>query len=159
MKILLVGKTGVFDTLVVAYGYLSMDINNCSYFGDLGLDNSKGLVKVGTDQNSSEIFIVGFNIPETVRTINREIQALSGIYNQERIIVIPVSIKGENLTWLLTKLANIPQIGGIFLNWAKNRTRYRSSYLLELGKNLHVLNNLDNKDHEGLVYAAKPHKE
>lgn len=158
MRILLVGKTGVFDTLAVACGCLNqMDIANCSYFGDLGIENSKVLVKIGTDKTDMELFVVGYKAPEIIHTINQELGSLSNLNNQESLRVIPVSIEGENTTWLLTKLAIVPLIGNLFLRWAKKRTLNRSSYLLELGKNLHVEKNMDVKDKKDLVIAAKPH--
>lgn len=158
MRVLLVGKTGVFDTLAVACGCLNqMDIGNCSYFADLGLENSKVLVRIGTDKTNMELFVVGYKAPEIINTINQELGSLSNISNQERLRVIPISIEGENITWLLTKLANAPLIGNLFLKWAKNRTLNRSPYLLEFGKDLHVEKNIDAKAKTDLVIAAKPH--
>jgi hypothetical protein len=157
MRILLVGKTGVFDTLAVACGCLNiMDISNSSYFGDLGLENSKILVKVSTDHGDMELFVVGYKAPEIINTINQELGSLTKINNQDRFQVIPLSIEGETITWVLTKLANAPLIGNQFLKWAKQRTLNRSPYLIELGKNLRVEKNIDCMVKTDLVIAAKP---
>jgi|GEM_PF-2007215 hypothetical protein len=158
MRILLVGKTGVFDTLAVAYGYLRMDIQACPYLGDLGLENRKGLIKVGTDPQGTEIFIVGFNVPQIVCTINHEIKSISNIKDEEQLLVFPLSIVGETFSWVIARLASIPLIGTMFIRWAKSRTLRRASYLTELGRNLNIANQLMKKDNEGFIYAAKPYK-
>jgi len=157
MKILLVGKTGVFDTLAVASGCLNqMDISNSPYFADLRLENSKKLVKIGSDKRGNEIFVVGFRAPEILPTIQQQLESLSKINEKDRLQVIPISVEGENITWLLSKLANLPLIGTLFLNWAKSRTLNRSPYLIEFGKNLHMEKNIDAKDKAELMFAAKP---
>jgi len=157
VNFLLVGKTGVFDTLAVANGCLNhKDIGSCPSFADLGLENSKSLVKIGADPRGNELFVVGYKAPKIIQTINQEIGSLSNISNNESLQVIPLSIEGENVTWLLTKLANIPLIGLAFLKWARNRTLQRSSYLLEFGKNLHLEDNLAAKGKTDQVFAAKP---
>jgi len=159
MRILLVGKTGVFDTLAVACGCLNKtNIINCSYFGDLGLENSKAIVKIGTDRMDSELYVVGYKAPEIINTINQELGLLTNINKPERLRVIPISIKGENATWLLTKLANVPLIGSLFLKWAKQRTLNRSPYLLEYGKNLYIEKNVNANVKKDLIFAAKPQK-
>lgn len=159
MNILLVGKTGVFDTLVVASGYLNqMDIFNCPHFADLRLENSKKLVKIGADKRGNELFVVGYKAPKIILTINQELESLSNINEKERLQVILISVDGENITWLLSKLANIPLIGSIFLKWAKSRTLNRSPYLLDFGKNLDLEKNIDTKDKTELVFAAKPQR-
>ncbi len=56
---------------------------------------------------------------------------------------------------MLYKLANIPIIGHLFLNWAKRRTLNRLPYLLKLGKDLRTGNSGDNKE---LIVAAKPYR-
>lgn len=157
MKILLVGKTGVLDTFAVASGYLNqIDIGNCPHFADIKLENSKKLVKIGV-ANNNELFVVGYNTPEIIFKFNKELGSLSNINEKERMHVIPISITGENTTWLLSKLANLPLIGPIFLNWAKKRTLNRSPYLLELGKTL-LLEEFIEKDNSELVFAAKPYR-
>ncbi len=159
MKILLVGKTGVFDTLAVAYGFLNQtDIYNCPYFGDLTLENSKKLVGIGADTAGNELFVVGFKIPEIISQINQELESLSNINQQECWQVISISIKGENTTWLLAWLANAPLLGPMFLKWARNRTLKRSSYFLEFGKILHTEEKIVAKNKSDFVFAAKPHR-
>lgn len=156
MRILLVGKTGVFDTLAVASGCLNrMDITDCPYFADLKLENSKKLVKIGSD-NGNELFVIGYRAPEILPTIQQQLESLSKINEKERLQVIPVSLKGENITWLLTIFANLPIIGTLFLNWAKSRTLNRLPYLIEIGKNLPMEKNIDAKDKTELLFAAKP---
>ncbi len=156
MKILLVGKTGVFDTLAVASGYLDkMDLYASPYFADLTLENSKQLVNMGADKRGDELYIVGYNAPDIILIINQELKSLSKI-NKKELQVIPISVQGENTTWLLSKLANAPLIGPLFLKWVKNRTVRRSSYLFEFGKNLRLTNNLDEKNMDDFIFAAKP---
>lgn len=157
MRILLVGKTGVFDTLAVAYGYLRMDMQTCPYLGDLGLENRKGLIKVGTDPQGTEIFVVGFNAPHLVSTINHEIKSISNIKDEEQLLVFPLSIDGETYSWIIARLASIPLIGNIFIRWAKNRTLHRAPYLAELGRSLNFINN-PGKNHLEQTYAAKPYR-
>jgi len=159
MKVLLIGKTGVFDTLAVAYGCLNQtDINNCPYFGDLTLENNKELVGIGANKVGNELFVVGFKVPEIIAIFNRELESLSHVNQNECWQVIPLSLKGENITWLFAWLANAPLLGPMFLKWARNRTLNRSSYLLEYGKKLRIEKNLDGKDKPDLVFAAKPHR-
>ena len=157
MKILLVGKTGVFDTLAVALGYLNqMDVDQCPYFADLRLENSKQLVKIGSDMRGNELFVVGYRAPEIIPTINQELESLSKISDDDRLRVIPIAIEGETLTSLLSKLANLPLIGNLFLSWAKGRTLNRSVFLLEFGKNLRIGKKINAHETKALVFAAKP---
>jgi hypothetical protein len=73
MKILMVGKTGVFDTLAIALGYLNQpEINNCPNFADLALEKSKKLVKAGTDSCGNELYVVGFKIPKIIEKFNKD---------------------------------------------------------------------------------------
>ena len=63
MKILMVGKTGVFDTLAVALGYLNQtDIACYSYFGDLATEKARRILEVGEEQGH-KVFIVNHKIP------------------------------------------------------------------------------------------------
>jgi hypothetical protein len=159
MQYLLVGKTGVFDTLAVAYGYLDkMDINTSPFLADLALENSKKLINLGEDQEQNQVFVVGFKEPEIIYKINQDLSSLSNIEETKRLQVIPLQIEGENTTWLLSKLANIPLVGSLFLNWAKSRTMNRSSYLLNLGKNLRIEKVPDAKNKKDLILAAKPYR-
>jgi hypothetical protein len=159
MRYLLVGKTGLFDTLGVAAGLLDKaDINTSPLFGDLALEKSKSLIKLGEDRDKNEIFVVGFKEPHIVERCNQDLQTLGRIDDNKRLKVIPVNIKGENATWLLVKLAYIPWIGTFFLNWAKSRSINRSAYLLSLGKNLRIENNADVKNKKELMWAAKPYR-
>lgn len=154
MKILLVGKTGVFDALAVAAGYLDqMEIYNSPNFADINLENSKKLVKAGADGRGNELFVVGHNAPEVVPIVNQEFETLSKINENERIQVIPIKVAGENTTWVLSKLANLSLVGKLFLQWAKRRTLNRSYYLWEQGKNLHIETHLMDKTD---ILAAKP---
>lgn len=156
MKILLVGKTGFFDTLAVASGYLDkMEIYDSQYFADLDLENSKKPVMIGFDRTGDELFILGYNSPKIISVINREMESLSGL-DKHTLQVIPVKVQGENMVWLLTKLANASLIGSFFLKWAKNKTLQRLPYLLEYGKNLRSRQQAAIEDDKDMVMAAKP---
>lgn len=160
MIILLVGKTGVFDTLAVACGCLNkMDITNIPYFGDLGIENSKVLVKIEADNQEMQLYVMGYKDPDIIQTINQELGTLTIINEQDRLRVIPISVKGDTTTWMLSKLANAPVMGKLCLTWAKNRTLNRSNYLLEFGKNLNLENVEFAKEQKDIVFAAKPHVE
>jgi hypothetical protein len=157
MKILMVGKTGVFDTLAIALGYLNQpEINNCPNFADLALEKSKKLVKAGTDSCGNELYVVGFKIPKIIDKFNKDIESLSNING--RLQVLPISVSGETITWILSLLASLPLIGFIFLKWAKSRTLHRLPLLLNYGQKLHIQSNLEIKDSVKLVYAAKLQK-
>lgn len=157
MKLLLVGKTGVFDTLAVACGYLGeININSNPYFGDLNLENSRKLVKAGVDDHDNEVYVVGFRAPEIIPIVNTELQLISHINEQDRLWVLPITVPGEKSTWVLSKLANIPLLGSFFLNWAKSQTLNRLFYLLETGRNLHTEINMDARDKPESA-AAKPY--
>jgi hypothetical protein len=159
MKILLIGKTGVFDTLAVAYGCLNQnDIHNCPYFGDLTLENNKNLVGIGADSRGNELFVAGFKVPKIISKINQEIECLSNIDPKDCWQVIPIAVKGENITGLLAWLAQAPLFGAMFLKWARARTLNRSSYLLEFGRNICLEKSSNCKDNSDLVIAAKPHR-
>lgn len=159
MQYLLVGKTGVFDTLAVAYGYLDkIDINTSPFLADLALENSKKLINLGEDQEQNQVFVVGFTEPEIVYQVNQDLSSISNIEETKRLQVILLQIEGENTTWLLSKLANIPLVGSLFLNWAKSRTINRSSYLSELGRNLRIEKVPDAQNKKDLILAAKPHR-
>lgn len=159
MKILLVGKTGVLDTLAVGCGYLERNtIKDSPYFADLSIENSKQLIKIGQDKTNHELFVVGYNAPEIVCIINRELVSLSNLKEKDSLQVIPISVAGENITWLLSKLANIPLIGSWFLQWAQRRTLSRSSYLLRVGHDLRTGKNTGANGKAELIAAAKPLK-
>lgn len=158
MKYLLVGKTGVFDTLAVACGYLNQDINSSPFLADLELENSRKLIKAGEDKQNNVVYVVGFKQPEIVYTFNQDLSSLSNIEETNRLQVIPITIEGENITRLLSKLANLPLAGPWFLNWAKSRTMGRSSYLLNLGKNFGIEKAPDAETKKDLILAAKPYR-
>ncbi|KUG05446.1 hypothetical protein ASZ90_017128 [hydrocarbon metagenome] len=154
----MVGKTGVFETLAVALGYLDQpDICACPYFADLALENSRKILKVG-EKRGQELFVVGFKAPDIIFQINQDFISLSEINGKDRLQTVPISIKGENTTFLLSKLANIPIIGYLFLSWAKRRTLGRLPYLLEYGKNLRMENSMDSRDKKESTIAAKPYR-
>lgn len=137
MKILLVGKTGVFDTLAVASGYLdNFDLANSPYFADLNLENSKNVFKIGDDEAGNEILVVGYNHPKIIHRINQDLISLSAINDQNALLVVPLSENGETMSWVLLKLANLPWLGPLFIKWLKSRTLNRSQYLFDYGQNL-----------------------
>ncbi len=154
MKLLLVGKTGVFETLAVASGYLNQPVCSCPYFADLELENSRKIFKVGEKQGQ-ELFVVGFKVPEIIFKINQDLVSLSNINEIDRLQIIPISVEGETTTWVLAKLANIPIIGHLFLNWTKRRTLDRLPYLIEFGEDLRMESSRDKKE---LIFAAKPYR-
>ena len=156
MKILMVGKTGVFDTLAVALGYLNQtDIACYSYFGDLATEKARRILEVGEEQGH-KVFIVNHKNPRIIMEINHELATLSGLGEQESLQVIPLSIAGENLSWLLIKLASLPLLGKLFLNWAKSRTQNRLPFLLKLGQDLYRNHAVNSREREEMIAAAKP---
>jgi hypothetical protein len=159
MKILIVGRTCVFDTLAVAWGCLNQnDIRNCPHFGDIELEIDKRLLAVGTGESGNEFMSVGFKVPEIILIINQELESMSNINPEDRWQVLPVSIKGENTTRILSWLAAAPIFGAFFLEWAKRRTLSRSAYLLQLGKNLLQDNISSVTRRTDSIIAAKPHR-
>ena len=158
MNLLMVGKTGVFETLAVASGYLDQpDICACPYFADMALENSRKVLKVG-ENRGQELFVVGFKAPDIIFKINQDLMSLSEINGKDRLQTVPISIKGETTTFLLSKLANIPVIGYFFLLWARRRTLGRLPYLLEYGENLRMENSMDSRDKKEFAVAAKPYR-
>jgi hypothetical protein len=87
---------------------------------------------------------------------NHELATLSGLGEQESLQVIPLSIAGENLSWLLIKLASLPLLGKLFLNWAKRRTQNRLPFLLKLGQDLYRNYAVNSRERKEMIAAAKP---
>jgi hypothetical protein len=115
MKILMVGKTGVFDTLAVALGYLNQtDIACYSYFGDLATEKARRILEVGEEQGH-KVFIVNHKNPRIIMEINHELATLSGLGEQESLQVIPLSILRtwsyhDNFHYLANNLGQIREI-------------------------------------------------
>lgn len=156
MKILMVGKTGVFDTLAVALGYLNRtDIGRYSYFGDLATEKSRKILEIGEEQGQ-QVFIASHKNPLIIMKISRELASVSGLGERDSLQVIPLSIAGENLSWLLVKLASAPLVGKLFLNWAIRRTQNRLPYLLMLGQDLYRDYAVNFREGKEMIIAAKP---
>ncbi len=159
MKYLLVGKTGFFDTLAVASGFTDAgDVTESPYFGDLTRENSGAIVRDSGDQDN-ELYVCGYKFPKIVKTMVRELNTLSRVNDHNRLQVIPVSVRGQNMTWFLTRLANLPLIGPFFLDWAKSRTLARRHYLYQVGQDLAELNGFGQQVHYRGEMAAKPRSE
>jgi hypothetical protein len=159
MKILLVGKTGYFETLAVALGYLNIiDVTACPYFADLEMEQKQKIMSIGQHKNGDEVFVTGYKIPPILKTINDEINSLTQIKPSDKLNVIPLTIPGENATYFLTQLAALPLIGKVFLNWAKSRTLDRRLMLYQMGENL-VSRDNHTLDSITRPAAAKPYLE
>jgi len=159
MKYLLVGKTGFFDTLAVASGFTETgDVTKSPYFGDLTWENSGAIVRDSGDEEN-ELYICGYKFPKIVKTMVGELNTLSRVNKQDRLQVIPVLVRGQNMTWFLTRLASLPLIGLLFLNWAKSHTLSRRHYLYQVGQDLAELNGFGQQVHHRGEMAAKPRSE
>lgn len=156
MKYLLVGKTGFFDTLAVASGFTEAgNVTESPYFGDLTRENSGTIVRDSGDEEN-ELYVCGYKFPKIIKIMAKDIMNLSGIDDQDPLQVIPVSVRGQNMTWFLTRLANLPLIGPLCLNWAKSYTLSRRHYLYQVGQDLAVLNGFGQQVHHRGMMAAKP---
>lgn len=156
MKYLLVGKTGFFDTLGVASGFTGIEpVTESPYFADLERENSGTIIRYSSS-NGNELYVCGYKFPEIVKVLADELNTLSKLGDQDRLQVIPVSVTGQNMTWVLSRLANLPLLGSLFFNWTKSRTLARSSYLYKVGQELAVENGFRQEIRDKGMMAAKP---
>lgn len=117
MKIIFLGLTGIHQTLIAAYYYLGYepesDFINISGFADLDQEISGYPIYVGNDQFKNMVYALGCETD--ILMVKKTIKELADILGSERdqIIVLPISIPGEKLLMMLTKIAILTGAG----NW------------------------------------------
>lgn len=158
MKYLFVGKTGVFDTLAIAMGYMGTpDLEKSLVFANLEIEQSAHFARVYDDKKDPEVYVVGDMHPGIIATIDQELKTLSNTSENPQLQVIPITVPGDKTNWVLVYLAQTPLIGTWFLNWARARTLKRKDMLYEIGEDLrrkHKAMARQGKSEQ--VLAAKP---
>lgn len=157
MNYLFVAKTGVLDALAVALGYLGTgDLNSSPFFGDLQLETSGHIIRVAADANGNEVFIIGNHHPIIADRIQQQLERMAREKAAGQVKLIPISSPGDTGNWYLMKLAKIPVIGTLFLNWGKARTLSRKHQLFQLGRKIRLENDASIKTKDKKIIAAKP---
>lgn len=138
MNYLFVGRNGMFETLIAAWHYLykSCDIEGAGeLWGNLNEEKKKTAVWVDKDKKGNNIYVLGVTNYVLVPGICREIEKVARA-GRSQLEIVPVQVKGENVTALLVLLSRIPIIGIIFNNWAKQWTFLRRQTIIASTKEM-----------------------
>lgn len=115
MKIIFLGVTGVHQALIAAYYYLGYepenDFKNLTGFADLKLEASGFPILVGQDQFENMVYALGCETD--ILMMKKTIEQLADILGSEpnQIRVLPITIPGEKILFILTNLARVTGAG------------------------------------------------
>jgi len=158
MKYLLVGKNGVFETMIVAMGFLGLnDMNSCKEFANVQMENTGKTIKIGTDAKGNDVYVVGNKFPDIVEIVNNELKALSNKPVNSELTLIKIATQGDNLNSYLIVLAKIPLLGTLFAHLAKYLTLQSKAKLIQQGQNLRLVHQAGLDPKVNRVIAAKPY--
>ena len=154
MIYLLVGKTGAFETLLVAGILLGMErkMEDSPLFGDLEAERQGQPIFIGATEVGNQVYSIGASNPEIIKTISHEIARVAG-QGFIPLEVVPVSISGDDLTRFYIQLSRIPWIGSWFGQLAKSRVKRRKEVIIQKGRRI-----LDQLSIKQYLVAAKPLK-
>jgi len=154
MSYLFIGKSGVFETMVVASAMLKekRDYLDLSYFSDIQLDAEKKPILIGEAPDGRGVYTLGDKEYQITAIMAEELSQLAG-ENSRPLAVIPVSVPGDQGTYLMSKLAMIPLLGRFFYRACLKRVLNNEDQLLAEGEayRRHLIHNQHH--HQA---AAKP---
>ncbi|MBC7075761.1 MAG: DUF3189 family protein [Syntrophomonadaceae bacterium] len=128
MKIVFLANTGVHHALIAANIFLEKlekdDFRLVKGFCDISKDVSGFPIFVGEDKAGNQVYTVG--VGDDLNIARKTIEELAQMfgYSSRDLVVKPVSIKGERLISLLSKIPHL--LGGSYLNL------HISSYIIKL---------------------------
>lgn len=152
MSYLFIGKSGVFETMVVASALLKekTDYLDLAYFSDIQLDTERKPILIGEAPDGRGVYTLGDKEYQITAIMAEELSQLAGEKSRP-LAVIPVSFPGDQGTYLMSKLAMIPLVGRFFYRACLNRVLANEDQLLAEGEayRRHIL-------HHHHQAAAKP---
>lgn len=159
MNYLLVGKSGVFETIIAALVFMNKEeklddiLNKITVFGDINEDNKREPIFIKADNEGNKVYTLGINNYKLISKIVSEL-AKAGGQKELNLIIITIDIKGDNITYYLSRLGSLPIIGFLFANWAKKWVLSRQDLIVKHCQDM-VQPTFHNK---GSLAAAKPMK-
>lgn len=129
MIIIFLGTTGVHHALITANLYVNS--KNCNHvflaanFCDMSKDDIGYPIYIGTDDNDIKVYTlgVGHDVKMAEVTINNLREILG--FNESKLLVFPVRIKGEWIINLVSKLPPFLGLGYIHSLIAKNLIKWQ----------------------------------
>lgn len=128
MKIIFIGITGVHHVFVAANMFLGnselANIYLSDNFCDMTKDKIGYPIYLGTDNNDNKVYTLG--VGNELKMAERTLSDLREIlgFNESELVIFPISIKGEGLMTLVSKLPPFLGLGFIhswvaklLINW------------------------------------------
>lgn len=159
MNYLFVGKSGVFETVIAALVFMNKtkdideELKKIKVFGDINEDNKREPIFIKADNAGNKIYTLGTTNYVLIHDIVNE---LSRVAEQKKInlLVTPINVQGETITYYLSRLAALPIIGSWFANLAKLWVMYRKDSIIQ-----HCQNMMSVSRPPSIPAAAKPLKQ
>lgn len=158
MNYLFVGKSGVFETIIAALVFLNKDqdirqeLEKTKVFGDINEDNKREPIFVKEDNKGNKIYTLGTTNYILIHDICNELSRVAG-QKQINLLVVTINVKGEAVTYYLSRLATLPLIGSWFTSLAKAWVMYRKDDIIRQCKEM------EHPKHSKIApLAAKPIK-
>jgi hypothetical protein len=151
MNLLFVAKTGVFEALTVGLSYLDKEeeLETISAFGNIEKEKTGELIYLGKNRYGNDVYCVGNKNPDIVVRINQEIKHIVKKIDSP-LKAVPVSVKGNEYIYILSRLAMLPLVGSLFITIAKSSTLKIKNELINAGKSF--------QENAETTAAAKPLK-
>lgn len=158
MNYLFVGKSGVFETVIAALVFMGKtrdieeELKKIKVFGDIKEDHKREPIFIKADNEGNKIYTLGTTNYYLISDIVHE---LSRVAEQKKInlLVTTVNVKGETITYYLSRLAAIPFIGAGFAALAKAWVMYRKDHIIKQCHSMMRANKISSD-----LKAAKPLK-
>ncbi len=158
MNYLFVGKSGVFETIIAALVFMHKDkaideeLKQIKVFGNTSEDNKREPLFIKADNKGNKVYTLGTTNYILIESIVSELSRVAA-QPQINLIVITVNVKGETITYYLSRLANLPIIGAGFAALAKAWVMYRKEKIIT-----HCQEMLHPQTSKPALLAAKPLK-
>lgn len=135
MRIIFLGTTGVHHALLAANIYLeklkSEHFNRVKGFCDISKDFSGFPIYIGEDKAGNHIYTMG--VGKEVLLAKKTIEELVHLLgkSEQDLIVKPISIKGENLLYIISHISNLIRLNHLNFYYS---TYYLKKHLGEIEK-------------------------
>ncbi|NLB88175.1 MAG: DUF3189 family protein [Syntrophomonadaceae bacterium] len=158
MNYLFVGKSGVFETVIAALVFMGKtknideELKKNKVFGDIREDNKREPIFIKADNEGNKIYTLGTTNYALINDIVKEFYRVT---EQKKInlLVTAINVRGETITYYLSRLATLPIIGSGFAFLAKAWVMYRKDDIIR-----HCHNMMSESRFSSEVKAAKPLK-
>lgn len=141
MNYLLVGRSGVLETVIAALVLLDgakvsrEEINEVEVLADINRDKKGEPIFIKADQAGNKVYTLGISNYKLISKISTELARVAG-QEKPNLTVITIEIKGDNITYYLSRLGTLPVVGSLFLNLAKQRLLSRRPQIIKACKDI-----------------------